>query len=30
MQGYDSVVMEVDVEVCGTDQVSTRLLGEPY
>ena len=27
MQGYDSVVMEVDVEVCGTDQVFNALAG---
>lgn len=27
MQGYDSVVMEVDVEVCGTDQIFNALTG---
>ncbi len=27
MQGYDSVVMEVDVEVCGTDQIFNALAG---
>ena len=27
MQGYDSVVMNVDVEVCGTDQIFNALTG---
>ncbi len=27
MQGYDSVVMDVDVEVCGTDQTFNALVG---
>lgn len=27
MQGYDSVVMDVDVEVCGTDQTFNALAG---
>ncbi len=27
MQGYDSVVMEVDVEMCGTDQIFNALVG---
>lgn len=27
MQGYDSVVMNVDVEVCGTDQIFNALVG---
>ncbi len=27
MQGYDSVAMEVDVEVCGTDQTFNALAG---
>ncbi|MFC1756808.1 tyrosine--tRNA ligase [Patescibacteria group bacterium] len=27
MQGYDSVAMEVDVEMCGTDQVFNALAG---
>lgn len=27
MQGYDSVAMDVDVEVCGTDQVFNALTG---
>lgn len=27
MQGYDSVVMDVDVEVCGTDQTFNALIG---
>ncbi|MCX6731598.1 MAG: tyrosine--tRNA ligase [Candidatus Parcubacteria bacterium] len=27
MQGYDSVAMDVDVEVCGTDQVFNALVG---
>jgi len=27
MQGYDSVAMDVDVEVCGTDQIFNALLG---
>lgn len=27
MQGYDSVAMEVDVEVCGTDQIFNALVG---
>ncbi len=27
MQGYDSVVMDVDVEVCGTDQIFNALAG---
>ena len=27
MQGYDSVVMDVDVEVCGTDQIFNALTG---
>ena len=27
MQGYDSVVMEVDAEVCGTDQIFNALVG---
>jgi len=27
MQGYDSVAMDVDVEVCGTDQVFNALAG---
>ena len=27
MQGYDSVAMEVDVEVCGTDQIFNALTG---
>lgn len=27
MQGYDSVVMEVDVELCGTDQIFNALTG---
>jgi tyrosyl-tRNA synthetase len=27
MQGYDSVAMEVDVEVCGTDQIFNALAG---
>lgn len=27
MQGYDSVVMNVDVEVCGTDQIFNALAG---
>ncbi len=27
MQGYDSVVMDVDVEVCGTDQIFNALVG---
>jgi len=27
MQGYDSVIMDVDVEVCGTDQTFNALAG---
>ncbi len=27
MQGYDSVAMEVDVEMCGTDQIFNALAG---
>lgn len=27
MQGYDSVAMEVDVEMCGTDQIFNALTG---
>ena len=27
MQGYDSVVMEVDAELCGTDQTFNALMG---
>jgi tyrosyl-tRNA synthetase len=27
MQGYDSVVMDVDVEMCGTDQIFNALAG---
>ncbi len=27
MQGYDSVAMEVDVELCGTDQIFNALMG---
>jgi len=27
MQGYDSVVMDIDVEVCGTDQIFNALTG---
>ena len=27
MQGYDSVVMEVDAELCGTDQIFNALMG---
>ncbi|MFZ4648165.1 MAG: tyrosine--tRNA ligase [Patescibacteria group bacterium] len=27
MQGYDSVAMEVDVEMCGTDQIFNALVG---
>lgn len=27
MQGYDSVAMEVDAELCGTDQVFNALMG---
>ena len=27
MQGYDSVEMEVDVELCGTDQIFNALVG---
>lgn len=27
MQGYDSVVMDVDVELCGTDQIFNALMG---
>ena len=27
MQGYDSVVLDVDVEVCGTDQIFNALIG---
>ena len=27
MQGYDSVVMNVDVEVCGNDQIFNALIG---
>lgn len=27
MQGYDSVAMDVDVELCGTDQVFNALMG---
>ncbi|MFC1625279.1 tyrosine--tRNA ligase [Patescibacteria group bacterium] len=27
MQGYDSVEMEVDVEMCGTDQIFNALVG---
>jgi len=27
MQGYDSVAMDVDVEVCGTDQIFNALVG---
>ncbi len=27
MQGYDSVAMEVDVEICGTDQIFNALSG---
>lgn len=27
MQGYDSVAMDVDVEVCGTDQIFNALFG---
>lgn len=27
MQGYDSVAMDVDVEVCGTDQIFNSLAG---
>ncbi len=27
MQGYDSVAMDVDVEVCGTDQIFNALAG---
>ncbi len=27
MQGYDSVSMEVDVELCGTDQIFNALMG---
>mgnify|MGYP000490780504 CR=1 FL=1 len=27
MQGYDSVVLDVDVEVCGTDQIFNALAG---
>ena len=27
MQGYDSVVMEVDAELCGTDQIFNALAG---
>ncbi len=27
MQGYDSVAMEVDVELCGTDQIFNALAG---
>jgi tyrosyl-tRNA synthetase len=27
MQGYDSVVLDVDVELCGTDQIFNALMG---
>jgi tyrosyl-tRNA synthetase len=27
MQGYDSVAMDVDVEMCGTDQIFNALMG---
>ena len=27
MRGYDSVAMDVDVEVCGTDQIFNALVG---
>ncbi len=27
MQGYDSVAMDVDVEICGTDQIFNALIG---
>ena len=27
MQGYDSVAMDVDVEICGTDQIFNALVG---
>ncbi len=27
MQGYDSVAMEVDVELCGTDQIFNASSG---
>lgn len=27
MQGYDSVAMEVDVELCGTDQIFNAMVG---
>ena len=27
MQGYDSVAMDIDVEVCGTDQTFNALIG---
>ncbi len=27
MQGYDSVALEVDVELCGTDQIFNALIG---
>jgi tyrosyl-tRNA synthetase len=27
MQGYDSVMMDVDVELCGTDQIFNALMG---
>jgi len=27
MQGYDSVAMEVDIELCGTDQIFNALMG---
>jgi len=27
MQGYDSVAMDVDVELCGTDQIFNALMG---
>lgn len=27
MQGYDSVIMDVDVEMCGTDQIFNALIG---
>ena len=27
MQGYDSVAMDVDAELCGTDQIFNALMG---
>jgi len=27
MQGYDSVVMDVNAEICGTDQIFNALAG---